>query len=150
MYTLGTREYPNGHWTYGRHLFYHNPWLDDPKICIDATEWLGSDYEQSPDHESNDGTCEEAQTQLQKNPRFLNCVNKVQSILLDPNGPVALLVKCDWGKRCSVGVVHFAVTHMRNMESFNGVPIQTCHIELETNREKRDQAFEWLQTYSAI
>ena len=149
MYTLGARENPNGYWTHGKCLFSRNPYLDDPKICIDATEWLGSDNEQSPDHESKDGTCEEAQTQLQQNSRFFDCAKKVQSILLDPDGPVGLLVKCDWGRRCSVGVVHFAVTNIRNMECLSGVAIEICHIELETNRTKRDQAFERLQTYRA-
>ena len=150
VYTLGTRAYQDGYWTRGKDLFFRNPYLDDPKICIDATEWFGSDYEQSPDHESRDGRSEETQRQLQQNPRFLDCANKVQSLLLDPDGPVVLLVKCDWGKRCSVGVVHFALSNMRNMESFNGVAIETCHIELETNRTKRDQAFEWLQKYRAL
>ena len=146
VYTFGTHQC--GNWnTQGKHIFDKNPRLEDSKICFDTSELLGSDYEQSLEHSwKKDGRCEEVQAQLKQKPEFDTYARKVQAFLLNPNSSDTLVVTSDWGHFLAVAVVEYAVEDIKNLgDAIANLDVKVCHIELETDDNKKQKAMQWLQ-----
>ena len=145
VYTFGINQWRNWH-THGQQIFRSNPRLQDSEICIDASKRLGDDYEQSVEHSwEKDGRYKEVQAQLKQKPEFYECVRKVQAFLVNPCSTDTLAVTSDWGRFLSVAVVDFAVWDLRSIDNLE---VEVCHIELEENDNRQQQAIQWLQSCS--
>ena len=147
-YTFGIKERGTT-WTHGKRLLHENPEIANSEISVDAKSWLGYDPQRDPDLKNKDGTHPEIQARMQQNPGFIPCVQKVQSMLLNPDGPGTVGVFCNRGKHRSVAVAYKAVQELKNLESCKHINFEVCHIEDEKNDSKRHEAEERLRSVAA-